>query len=288
MKEYFEFKATGTSWTINLGENYSNEIRNTIINRIETFEQNYSRFRSDSLVSKMAHTAGTYTMPEDAKNLFALYRRLYDITDGMVNPFMGKTLSDAGYDPTYSLQPKENITKPPQWDAVMKYEHPTLTLEKPVTFDFGAAGKGYLVDIVAKIIEDSGIQSYMINAGGDIMYRNEKNKSLRVGLENPENQQQVVGVAEIINQSICGSAGNRRAWGEFTHIIDPKTGKSPKNILAVWVVAENTALADGLTTALFFTNPEKIQTAFKFEYAIVYADHSGKISPNFPGTFFSN
>ncbi len=291
MAFHFEFKAIGTTWVIDIGDVISNEIeislKDTVLKRTGEFEQNYSRFRNDSLVTKMSHNAGTYTLPDDAQLLFEVYKKLYVATGGMVSPFMGQTLSDAGYDASYSLTPKPEITKPPKWEDILDYNHPKITLKKPILFDFGAAGKGYLVDIVSEIINKAGIKNYTVNAGGDIAYKNIFDKKLRVGLENPEDFKQVLGVAEIINQSICGSAGSRRAWGEYTHIINPETGKSPENILAIWVTADNTVIADGLTTALFFTEPEKIRGMFKCEYAIVYSDHSAKVSPSFPGNFFS-
>ena len=106
----------------------------------------------------------------------------------------------------------------------------------------------------------------MVNAGGDIRT---KGRTLRVGLENPADTTQAIGVAEISNISICGSAGNRRAWDKYTHIINPKTAKSPTETLAVWVVAESTILADGLTTALFFTEPNLLKDKFNFEFFLL-------------------
>jgi thiamine biosynthesis lipoprotein len=97
----------------------------------------------------------------------------------------------------------------------------------------------------------------------------------------------VIGVATLkTHQSICGSAGNRRAWATFHHIINPHTLESPRNILAVWALANSTLEADALTSGLFFTTPQILATEFLYEYAIMYADHSVEYSPHFPGEFF--
>lgn len=292
MSATFAFKAIGTSWNINIGDEISEEhqenLRRGIMNRIEFFDKTYSRFRDDSIVSEMSRKAGEYILPTDAIEMFSMYKKLYDVTEGMVTPLMGKVLVDTGYDPLYSLRPKDNVLPAPLWADSFEYEHPNLKIKKPVSFDFGAIGKGYLVDIVADILKDGGINNFTVDAGGDIAYQNKNNTALKVGLENPDNLKQVIGVAEIINKSICGSAGNRRAWNKYTHIINPKTVESPKNILAVWVIADRTITADGLTTALFFTEPEVLKSHFDFEYAIIYSDHSVKYSPVFHGNFFSN
>jgi thiamine biosynthesis lipoprotein len=150
--------------------------------------------------------------------------------------------------------------------------------------DFGAAGKGYLIDLVAKVLKENGVVKYCINAGGDILYQNDM--PIRVGLENPANTEQVIGVCTLAHGSICGSAGNRRAWGDFTHIINPKTLSSPRNILAVWVCAKTAIVADALATCLFFVPAETLTDTYQFEYVIVRDDFSLEKSAHFPGELF--
>ena len=40
-------------------------------------------------------------------------------------------------------------------------------MKQAAMLDFGAAGKGYLVDIVGQVLENHGIKNYVIDAGGD-------------------------------------------------------------------------------------------------------------------------
>ena len=289
MSARFTFQAIGTSWVIDIPENVTNEekILALIQERIEKFDTAYSRFRPDSIVSKIALNAGVYTLPDDAEPMFSLYRELYEMSKGLITPLVGQVLVDVGYDAKYSLHPKDEIQKIKKWDDVMKYSYPTLEVKEPVQLDFGAIGKGYLVDIVSEVLCECGVDNYTVNAGGDIAYKNTHNKTLRVGLENPENSKEVLGVVEIINKSICGSAGNRRAWGKYHHIINPNTAESPKHILGLWVVTDSTRLADALTTALFFMEPEKLEEKYDFEYVIVYTNHTFCVSKKFSGTFFN-
>jgi len=106
----------------------------------------------------------------------------------------------------------------------MEYDYPKITIKKPEALDFGAGGKGYLVDIVSDLIKEYGGREFCIDAGGDIRY--ESSKPLRVGLENPNDMNQAIGVATIANTSLCASSGSRRKWGNFHHIINPHTLKS--------------------------------------------------------------
>lgn len=284
------FEAIGTIWTVEVyevvPEMLQGQLETAIRERIDEFDACYSRFRPDSLVSLMAREAGTYQLPADARILVDLYRDLYGVTSGAVTPLIGQVLADAGYDANYSFTSRP-LTPPPAWEAVLNYQFPRLTLAQPALLDFGAAGKGYLVDLVAAILEDAGITAYCVDAGGDLRYRHPATQPLRVGLEHPADPTQVIGVAEIQNVSLCGSAGNRRAWGEYHHIMDPVALGSPHHLQAVWVTAGTTLLADALTTALFFVSPHQLHKHYNFEYALIRASGSLEFSSRFPATFFT-
>ncbi len=282
------FEAIGTTWKIDIRDNIAPEkekaLLKVIMDCIDAFDKAYSRFRADSLVTEMSKKAGTYRLPDDALPMMTLYRELYEVTDGLVTPLIGQTIADAGYDATYSLKPKPSLGPAPRWDDVMEYVHPMLTLKTSALLDFGALGKGYLIDIVAGIIREHGVQNYTIDAGGDIAHRGDP--ALRVGLEDPQDFKKAVGVIDLKNASMAGSAGNRRVWDRFHHIINPKTVESPRHILGLWTVADTTLLADGLSTALFFVGPEKLRK-YTFDFAILFADRSAAVSKAFPGSFFS-
>jgi thiamine biosynthesis lipoprotein len=283
------FEAIGTRWTVDIFSAMSaataKAVQQEVLERIDVFDRNYSRFRADSLVTEMSRKPGSYTLPGDAKPLMDLYFKLYQVSGGTVTPLIGRTLEQAGYDAHYSLKPGR-LTTPPQWEEVMDYDFPYLTLHRPALLDFGAAGKGYLVDIVSRLLHGWGVSSYCINAGGDILYQTSSDELLDIGLEHPGDPELAIGVAHLHNQSLCGSAGNRRAWGEFHHIMSPRTLRSPGHLAAAWVAAENALLADGLATAVFFVNPKILQQHFNFEYALVRADFSLTHSPGFPADFF--
>ena len=167
----------------------------------------------------------------------------------------------------------------------MEFSYPHLRVKIPSLLDFGAGGKGYLVDIVAIVIEKFGIVDYCIDAGGDILHKG--GNIIRIGLENPQNFDQAVGVYSLANGSLCGSAGNRRVWGDFTHIINPATLSSPKNILAVWVCASTALLADSLATCLFFVGADRLAKIYDFEYLIIRDNHSVEKSKNFSAEIFT-
>lgn len=291
----FQFEAIGTKWVIDIHKELSKEeeafLFKKIMDRIADFDKAYSRFRDDSLVMRMSYGPGVFVLPPDADKMMTIYKKMYDVTGGLVTPLIGQVLVDAGYDAKYSLEKKE-MKKPKSWEEVMVWENPKLTTKEGVLLDFGAGGKGYLVDIVSEILEENRIHSYCVDAGGDMRHRSSKpasvqGEALHVGLENPTDKESVIGVLKLSNQSVCGSAGNRRVWEDLHHIIHPEKLSSPKDILAVWVVADDTLTADVLTTGLFFAPAETLAKHFEFEYCLIRSNGGIEKSEDFNAEFFT-
>jgi thiamine biosynthesis lipoprotein len=279
------FDAIGTKWMVEVREELDDNTWESLLvriyARIQDFDMSYSRFRPDSLVSKMAMKAGKYDLPPDGPKLLNFYHKLYTATSGKVTPLIGQAIADAGYDASYSLQPKQ-MKAVPRWEDVVSYSEKSITLQQPALLDFGAAGKGYLVDIIAESLIKAGLEDFTIDASGDILHRSKAKVEAKIGMENPQDISEAIGVVSLGNASLCASAGSKRQWSTFTHMIDPDKLESPSDILATWVVAEDTMTADGLATALFFTRAEDLRKEFEFSWAVLNNDMSLEWSKDFP------
>jgi thiamine biosynthesis lipoprotein len=274
-----EFQATGTVWKIEFDLN-DQSISEKIRDRISDFEKTYSRFLTDSFITKISNTTGEFSLPDDAKPMFDMYFGLYKQTNGFLTPLIGQNLIEAGYDKEYSLTPK-NLNKIADLNEVIDYNFPKIKIKKPVQFDMGGIGKGYLIDIIGDLLKQNKISSFTINAGGDILHYDSKNNFINVGLENPNDKSQVIGAIKISNQSICASSSNRRNWGKFHHIINPKKLESPQDVLATWVIADNAITADSIATCLFLVSADILNTYYNYEYLILNSDFSISKSEKF-------
>ena len=77
----YEFDAIGTRWQIDLYSSLSSSKKKNLLNKIKDtifeFDSVYSRFRQDSLITRMSRKTGIYNLPSHADFLFSLYERLY-------------------------------------------------------------------------------------------------------------------------------------------------------------------------------------------------------------------
>jgi FAD:protein FMN transferase len=280
------FDAIGVPWQIDTREPLQDHVVEEVRERIGTFDRTYSRFRRDSLVSHISITPGSFVFPPDAAKLFDLYGKLYAATDGAVSPLVGQALETLGYDRSYSLRQNGVPVPVVRWDEAFAWDGVQLSTVRPVLIDVGAAGKGYLVDIVAEILARNGVSEYVVDASGDMVHAGLD--VLRVGLEHPLDTTKAIGIVELKNASLCASATNRRSWGEgLHHVIDATTGLPTRNILATWAIAATALEADGLATALFFADGARLEETFEFDWVRMFADGRVERSAHLSGELFT-
>ena len=291
----------GTSWEISVWDDGHlstfdlSALEKEIKKMSEVFDKTYSRFIKTSLVWKIAEKAGMYEVTEDFVNMLKLYTDLYVPSEKKLNPLIGFTISDLGYDESYSLIEKETIRKTPDLLKTVEIIHASedfkIKTSEPVLFDFGALGKGYFVDKIAKFLKEKGIKRFLVNGSGDIYYSGGESSAkmpIAVGLEHPDDSSRVIGTVSIVQGSMCASGINRRKWAGHHHVIDPQANTSAgQNILATWVIADTTALADAVASCLFFVPPENLFDAgYTFEYVILNKEYKVKKSEGWKGEFF--
>lgn len=285
------FEALGTRFSITFFDEGRNEefqrLARECEKKVRVFDALYSRFKSDSLVSELSRGTGSREVPRELVEMLRLYQKLNRATDGKINPAIGFLLEDVGYDAAYSLTPKEEVRKVYLLDEALSIEDDThITLHESVLLDLGALGKGYIIDQLHAFLLEAGIEKFLIDGSGDIRYFSKHDEPIVCGLEDPTDTTKVIGTISITGGALCASATNRRRWHGYNHYIDPESGVSPEVISAVWVKAETAVLADGLSSALFFTVPEAF-SEFQFEYLVVNQSMGIKKSAGFAADLFS-
>jgi thiamine biosynthesis lipoprotein len=282
---HLAFEAIGTQWIIDVAvtSKEAQVLSRLITNRIAEFDRSYSRFRVDSWVTHVGKHPGDYLVPSDFEPMYRFYKQMNDLTSGAVTPLIGDLMERAGYDAHYSLRPKP-LRRIPKLTKATQLQRDTLHVKYKVVLDFGAAGKGYLVDIIGQLLEQKGITDYVIDAGGDILHHSPT--PTPVGLENPHDTSKAIGIVRLQGRSLCGSAINRRQWANWHHIINPHTLQPVDNVVATWVLHDSAMVADGLATCLFFVQPARLERHFNFEYLIIKADNSLIASDTFNKSLF--
>lgn len=285
----FQFTAIVTNWQIDTDQPVPDGLKGVIAELCEDFDRTWSRFRPDSQVTRIAHTpgGGDYEFPARDLPLLELYDRLVEATSGAVDPLVGRDLELLGYDAAYTLIPDtEALQLRISRDAwrTLRRTGTTIVTDRPVLIDVGAAGKGFLVDLIVGVLTRAGIRDFLVDGSGDLRHRGPE--PAIVGLEHPTRAGRVIGTAPLKDAALCASAISRRAWGEgLHHVLDGRTGLPVSDVVATWTIASDAATADGLATALFVVEPAAL-SGFEFSWARMLADGRVQWSDDFPGDLF--
>lgn len=130
--------------------------------------------------------------------------------------------------------------------------------------DLSAVAKGYGVDLVAESLLLLGIESFMVEVGGEVRAAGLKpdGQTWRIGVAVPDGSQRVSRVIEI-SMLAMATSGDYQNYYEingkrYSHTIDPATGRPIEHTLAsVTVLRDSCVLADAWATALNVLGPEK-------------------------------
>lgn len=262
------FEAIGTTWDVQTERPLDDSLRAEVSALIDTFDQEWSRFRADSSVSQLAQ-GHAVDAPQDAAAMFAVYDVLDAATAGAVNPLVGDALSALGYDAAYSMNEGAAVGVP-SWPGTVALSS-TLTLAAPVTLDVGAIGKGRLVDRVHDHLRPRVDGALIVDASGDL--RASHSPALRVALEHPYDASRAIGVVTLSDGALCASATNRRRWGDgLHHVLDARTGRPVDRIVATWALHPEAMWADALATALFFPGGAELAHAHDAAWVRMYSD----------------
>ncbi len=144
-------------------------------------------------------------------------------------------------------------------------EDRSILLPQPgMGVDVGGIAKGYAADEAARILRAAGIQSALLDFGGNILTVGHKpdGSPWRIGIQTPDaSRGEFLGIATVADQAVVTSGTYERFFEQggirYHHILDTHTGYPVQNGLAsVTIVATDSIEADALSTVVFALGPE--------------------------------
>ena len=134
-----------------------------------------------------------------------------------------------------------------------------------LTLNSGA--QGYITDRVTAVLRAHGFANMLVDMGEPRAVSSKADGSAwRIGIANPADPTRAVTELEVVDKAIATSGGYGTVFddaGKFTHLIDPRTGRTAPALLGVSVVADTATQADGLSTAMLLAAPERRQSLLR-------------------------
>ena len=235
-----------------------------VVAEIMRLEAIFSAYDPSSELERWKRGEVPMTSAEFA-GLLAQAREWQVESDGAFNPAVG-VLSDAWGAAAARGTPPDDSDLRSLADSIRapRYDIDADGSPRPVgdcaRINFNAVAKGWIVDqaVAAAVDAELGDVSPMdvdlvVNAGGDLVHRGPT--GVRVGIENPfrpYDNEPPLGTVLVRDAALATSGRARQGfridgrW--YSHVIDPRTGRTADDIASISVIAPSGAEADVLAT----------------------------------------
>ena len=189
-------------------------------------------------------------------------KELYTLTGGEMNVALGAVLSlwhDAREIGLY-LPDENKLKQAANHTDINKLfldenGYKVQLLDEKMSLDVGAVGKGYAAKMIKDELSEMGVNSFVLNLGGNLTVIGEKpdGTGWRTGVLNPKGGYFAYFTLKGLS---CSTSGDYQRYFtvsgvNYHHIIDKESLYPASYYTSVSVISEDPALADALSTALF-------------------------------------
>ncbi len=210
-------------------------------------------------------------------------RQVHRLSNGAFDPTIGALLQLWGFGAKRSSQVQEQATDTPDPAAIAallaslglsKVESrngdASIFAQDPgaLFLDFSAIAKGYGVDHAAQTLRAQGVESFLVEVGGEVVVQGERpgGGTWRLAIESPFADRPELAARLTFTDRALATSGNYRNFRELaggtiiSHTIDPRTGRPVLDPPAsVSVLAQSCMLADAWATALSVLGPPGLE-----------------------------
>jgi len=160
-----------------------------------------------------------------------------------------------------------------------------VTLPEGMKIDLGSVAKGYAGQLVAQMLREHGVQSALLNLGGNVQTVGAKpdGSPWQIGIKDPQGEDAMM-VLSVEDQAVVTSGGYERYFEQdgqtYWHIMDPSTGHpADSGLISLTIVGDEGVVCDGLSTALFVMGLEKAADlwAQSGDFEAVFVTASGEV-----------
>lgn len=238
---------------------------------LETTQALMSTYRDDSELSRFNRSAvgAWFDISAETEEVLRLSEQISSLSGGAFDVTVGPLVNLWGFGPEDGPDAVPDAARIAEVQAGIGYQHLDLApgqIRKNVSVyvDLSAIAKGYAVDLIERSLQAQGLNSYLIEVGGELkgVGRKPDGQPWRIAIESPVSAARTVHRVLRLDGMAIATSGDYRNYFEkegqrFSHTIDPATGRPITHKLAsVTVLDPMAARADALATAIMVMGPE--------------------------------
>ncbi|MBU0549209.1 MAG: FAD:protein FMN transferase, partial [Candidatus Omnitrophica bacterium] len=238
---------------------------NIVFEEISRVEKLLSIYEKESEISQLNRRGRVKASPE---TLFVIQKakEFWIATEGVFDVSVAPLVELWGFrDGNYRLPGDSEIQESLKLIGFDKIEINGNIIEfkiKGMKIDLGGIAKGYAVDSAVRQLMQAGINSALLNAGGDVYcLGNKQGMPWRVAIRSAQGAG-IAGYLELSNKAVATSGSYEQYFSigdsRYSHIMNPKTGRPvDSGVVSVSVIADDCLSADALATSIFILGKQK-------------------------------
>lgn len=262
----------GTYYAITVYANDSLNLQASIDSLLLRFDSSASTYKSNSIISRLNNNDASARADQLFSTVFNKAMEVSALTGGAFDITVGPLVNAWGFGFADRIKVDQHVVDsllPLIGYKKVKLENGKLLKTDPrIRIDYNAIAQGYAVDVVGNFLDSKGIQSYLIDIGGEVLARRTKpgGEKWQVAIEKPtenaDDDRTIQDVVSLQDQAISTSGSYRKYYEEngvrYSHTIDPSNGYPVKHtLLSVSVTAADCMTADAFATAFMVMGLEK-------------------------------
>ena len=259
------------------------EVKTAVAKALEEINQRMSTYIADSDVGRFNATRSTDWLAVDKKTAAVVKRslELTKQTDGAFDVRVAAAVKR--WKSTFSLPAQKETDALAKQIAdsqlTARLDPPAIRKSNPnLMIDLSAIAKGYAADQVSVRLVEFSLENFMIEVGGEIVTRGERESGQpwRLGVERPDESVRSIAAKVALSGQAMATSGDYRNYfthqgSRYSHTIDPVTCRPVKHFLAsVTVVAKDCMTADALATAFAVMGADKAHEVAKQNEINIY------------------
>ncbi len=226
---------------------------------VHRIESKYSRYRADSILSRINAAAGTgapVAIDDETRQLLAFAAQLHEASDGLFDITSGVLRRAWDFRASRPPDPAAVAALLPLvgWQRVVLSEAGVCLPVAGMQLDLGGIGKEYAADRAATLLREAGHAHGYVNLGGDIRLLGpmRDGQPWLLGIAHPRNAGELAAEVRLGDGALATSGDYERyidhAGRRYCHVLDPRTGWPVHDWQSVSVVAPACLAAGALTT----------------------------------------
>lgn len=286
--------AQGTTYHITYFDKKNRNLQPKIDKLLDDFDKSVSTYRSNSIISKINSNIKNVKVDKYFIACFKKAKEVWRNTNGAFDPTVYPLVNAWGFGPGKKQKIEkakiDSILEFVGFDLIDLKRNKIIKIDLRVCLDFNAFAQGYSVDVVSEFLNSKGIDSYIVEIGGEVYAKGKKlnGENWSIGIENPIDNKESVNplraIVKLENLAIATSGNYRRFIVEdgvkYAHHIDPKTGYPTKNnLLSASVFSKECISSDANATGILVMGLEKAKEFLKqhreLEAYLIYSDEKG-------------